>query len=368
MGTLHGRSAYVAREVALHLKSGGSQLKQDSSDLYELRAHLSTAPTSTRKLEEQPHYKKILPRHLPPRIRAMKEPPKIAQHPAPPAKSLMSKPQPPVVPPGQGSSFLGSLRTWPAHNPNKIAICLGFTSRVKGKNVARQAVLGLKGQSPLFQDLLPSLCKTMSHGYQYSLWIGYDLDDPILSVGGASELVKVELSKLVPGCGIDVHMLKVSSSGSPTWAQNEAVLAAHSAGNDFFYRVNDDSVMVSPGWTEKFIAALASMNPPYVGVVGPDHKGGKTTILTYDFTSRKHVEIFGFHYPRAFPTWWGDDWITLVYMPDHMKKLRDVSLIHRVEDIRYVVGEDKAALGTLQREVDINKEKLQRWIKAHPKG
>lgn len=46
-------------------------------------------------------------------------------------------------------------------------------------------------------------------------------------------------------------------------------------------------MLSSQQWTEKFVAALAAMNPPYVGVVGPAHSGGNTRILTYDFTSRK---------------------------------------------------------------------------------
>ena len=65
-------------------------------------------------------------------------------------------------------------------------------------------------------------------------------------------------------------------------------------------RVNDDSVMVSPGWTEAFIDKLANLNPPNVGVVGPNHVGGSTAILTYDFTHHTHQDIFGFHYPRCF--------------------------------------------------------------------
>jgi hypothetical protein len=60
-------------------------------------------------------------------------------------------------------------------------------------------------------------------------------------------------------------------------------------------------VMSSQQWTEKFVAALAVMNPPNVGVVGPAHKGGNTNILTYDFTSRK-VTTCG----NSTPSWCGD--------------------------------------------------------------
>jgi len=249
----------------------------------------------------------------------------------------------------------------------QVAICLGYTTKTKNK--ARQGVYGVKGQSPLFNHLIPSLCKTLSPGFKYSMWLGYDHDDPILSLPGAADLMLEAIKETTgPGCDIDTHLIRMEYGGNPTWAQNDAILAAHKAGADYFYRVNDDSVLASQQWTEKFVSALASMNPPNVGVVGPAHTGGNTRILTYDFTSRKHVEIFGFHYPRAFRSWWGDDWITLVYSPGHMKKLPDVKLDHKLEDIRYSVGEDMAKLGVLQREVDLHKATLQQYINKHPAG
>jgi hypothetical protein len=64
------------------------------------------------------------------------------------------------------------------------------------------------------------------------------------------------------------------------------------------HRVNDDTDMQAGGWTEAFIEVLGKYNPPNVGVVGPKHSGGNEAILTYDFTHKTHIEIFGFHYPR----------------------------------------------------------------------
>lgn len=64
------------------------------------------------------------------------------------------------------------------------------------------------------------------------------------------------------------------------------------------YRVNDDTELTSPGWTEAFIETLARYEPSNVGVVGPMHTGGNEGILTYDFTHKTHITVFGFHYPR----------------------------------------------------------------------
>lgn len=69
----------------------------------------------------------------------------------------------------------------------QVAVCLGYTTKTKNK--ARQGVYGVKGQSPLFNHLIPSLCNTLSPGFRYSLWLGYDHDDPVLSipVGASSQ-------------------------------------------------------------------------------------------------------------------------------------------------------------------------------------
>jgi hypothetical protein len=58
--------------------------------------------------------------------------------------------------------------------------------------------------------------------------------------------------------------------------------------------------MLSVKWTETFIGQLGSMSPRFVGVVGPKHSGGNTAILTYDFVHRRHIEMFGFYYPRYY--------------------------------------------------------------------
>jgi hypothetical protein len=86
--------------------------------------------------------------------------------------------------------------------------------------------------------------------------------------------------------------------------------------------------MKTGNWTESFIRVLSGYNPPKIGVVGPNHSGGNTGILTYDFVHRTHVDVFGFYYPRLFTDWWGDDWVTMIYRPDRSTKLHEVLLDH----------------------------------------
>ena len=100
-----------------------------------------------------------------------------------------------------------------------------------------------------------------------------------------------------------VKIVQCNHIGRPAWAQNDAMMEAYIDGMDYGYRVNDDTLFQTPGWTETFINILTSIDPPNIGVVGPNHSGGNIEILTYDFTSSTHIDIFGYHYPKLFTDW-----------------------------------------------------------------
>jgi len=103
------------------------------------------------------------------------------------------------------------------------------------------------------------------------------------------------------------------------------MMAAYMDNMDYYYRVNDDTVMETTGWTEKFIDELERFNPPKIGVVGPWFREGNVVILTHDFVHRTHIDILGFYYPRVFTDWFADDWITGVYWPERCRKVAVVS-------------------------------------------
>lgn len=56
-------------------------------------------------------------------------------------------------------------------------------------------------------------------------------------------------------------------------------------------KVNDDTVIVSPNWAPKLVAALAS-NPsiPNFGVTGPSDSNNEK-IFTHSFVHRTHIEV-----------------------------------------------------------------------------
>ena len=244
-----------------------------------------------------------------------------------------------------------------------IAVGGGITSsgirNVDEWNVASQLLF--------YSVFLPTFCRTASRDFAYRIYLAYDHTDPVF---GGRRLQTAfrrtfhdETRRLcgASGSSVDVslHLVECSHAGKPTWAQNDAMMEAYLDDVDYFYRVNDDTRMLTDGWTEKFISTLENYDPPRVGVVGPKHTGGNVGILTYDFVHRTHVDIFGFYYPRLFTGWWADDWITQVYSPHRSTKLADVRLSHTMNlQQRYVT--EWTAYPRLTAQINADKQTINR--------
>lgn len=134
-------------------------------------------------------------------------------------------------------------------------------SKIRIGNYTEAAMLGLE----FFKNLLPTFCNTAdddSSPYVYRFYLAFDKDDPLFtSPQGALAFRKTFDNQTDRFCGpsIDVSLRLVTCrhSGRPAWAQNDAMIDAYLDGVDFFYRVNDDTRMVSSGWTNDFVETLA---------------------------------------------------------------------------------------------------------------
>ncbi|KAK2138290.1 hypothetical protein LSH36_3409g00000 [Paralvinella palmiformis] len=143
----------------------------------------------------------------------------------------------------------------------------------------------------------------------------------------------------------DQPTISTIRSTSRRLAQNDAMLDAYLDGMDYYFRVNDDTILESRFWTERYIQTLGQYNPSNVGVVGPRHIGGNYWILTYDFVHRTHIDIFGYYYPRVFTDWFADGWITGVYAPNRTTKVTNALLTHQTSiGHRYSEDESKRSL------------------------
>jgi hypothetical protein len=151
---------------------------------------------------------------------------------------------------------------------------------------------------PLFGSLLPSLLETAEPGFEYWLVVAYDVGDPLYddppTLARARALFDARAARLRRRAGVTVKMALLrflNGLRKPGPAFNYVAAAALRDGADFFYRVNDDSVLVTP-WARAFVGVLRALRPPLVGVVGPTCLEGKRSILTHDFTHRTHAAIF----------------------------------------------------------------------------
>jgi len=253
----------------------------------------------------------------------------VSRHPAP--TSLLDR----TFAPGQATG-------------KTIAIGCAITSKrlrgaVNESNVAEKFVF--------LSSLLPSFCRTVSLQFSYAFYLAHDYTDRFFSNDRLSTAFvrsfRRQVGQLCPrGVAVTLHLINCSYRGRPAWAQNDAMMDAYLDDVDYFYRINDDTTMVTSGWAEAFVAALDRYHPPRVGVVGPHHAGGNHLILTYDFVHRTHVDAFGFYYPRVFTDWFGDGWITRVYKPDRCAKLPQVRVRHMlgVTGTRYRVNHSRRQL------------------------
>ena len=224
------------------------------------------------------------------------------------------------------------------------------------------------GKFQFFHTFLPTFCHTGSTQYRYRFYLAFDGSDQVFSSKRLRDAFRRQFyaattsgSCRARGIVANLTLVECSHAGKPTWAQNDAMLEAYLDHVDYMYRINDDTRMLTGGWTEKFISTLEGYDPPRVGVVGPNHSGGNVRILTYDFVHRTHVDLFGFYYPRVFTDWWGDRWMTDVYMPERSTKLFRVHLEHTMDlGMRYVI--QYAAYPHLVHEINSGKETVSRYV------
>lgn len=186
------------------------------------------------------------------------------------------------------------------------------------------------GDLPLLRALLPSLYATRSAGFDYKVYLIVNEHDKVF---GNSNLVRLIFSMaketwkdffLQESLGdVDYEVVIVPDSMTPKHALsglfNHGTLRAYHDNCDYFYLVNDDLLLISPGWTELFTQSLLSSPMlPGLGVAGGvDVSDSITPQIEFPFFHRTHVNIF--HWcganPWTFSNWWEDNWLTDVYIP-----------------------------------------------------
>jgi hypothetical protein len=246
-------------------------------------------------------------------------------------------------------------------------------------------------ESPLWSNLFDSFMKTIdwrSNKIVFKFYLGFDTADPLYDVGDAWSDMRDEFRRrasfrmteqLMEEASIEAVLEKRLSlklmhfehlDGAPTQVVSQLVLQAYSDGFEYFYQVNDDTILVSPNWAVVYIETLKS-NPtiPNFGVTGPKDVNNDK-IFTHSFTHRTHIEIFGHLFPPTFKNWWSDDWITTVYGAEHTFRLSEVEIKHNVgaqktggQVQRYAV--DMGAQLRLKDELLKGYVQIDKWLKKN---
>ena len=121
---------------------------------------------------------------------------------------------------------------------------------------------------------------------------------------------------------------------------------------------------VRPSTRPTWIAALASLDPPNLGAVGPRVYGDgirASRLLTVDFVHRTHLDIFPTYYPPVFTDWWLDDWISRVYGRTRTTR-GPFSVLHHTghSGTRYHVNRENER--ALVAEVERGQARIKMWL------
>ena len=242
-----------------------------------------------------------------------------------------------------------------------VAICVCTTTR--GLHISELSELAL------FKSLLPSIAETVESGYEYWVYLLYDVGDAFfdspqhlqLALDWFSQHVQQPLSARERPVATRLLLTPYRNTArKPGPAFNYVTHLAFIDGADYIYRINDDTYFLSP-FTSAFVSALTALGPPY-GAVGPMCREGNTGILTHDFTHRTHHLIFTHHYPPALTDWWMDDWISRVYGKRRTRRVEAALVKHLISSHgrRYEV--DPSNLLLLGGEVEVGRQAVERFM------
>ena len=159
-----------------------------------------------------------------------------------------------------GIKFLSSDSSAP---PEKICILIPVTSRKQDWKTLEDTFR--------FRCPLPSLAKTCEQDkYSYSVYVGYDVGDPFFDKKELLSALSHQAKNLVPFAKFSISPVPNPLS-KPGPVTNLLSRTAYDDGCDFMYQINDDTELLTPLWTSKFIDALQSFDPPLHGEIGRAH-------------------------------------------------------------------------------------------------
>lgn len=239
----------------------------------------------------------------------------------------------------------------------RVALALPTTSKGMKKDVEEWPVF--------LRILLPSFLSTVTEiEWQktlFTIYVGFDHGDVMFESIENQARYLTEAARLINNRPAQIKFLRLPNIGRVALLWNMLYLQALRDGAQYFYQVNDDLTMVTPGWLTYFTSTLDAAHG--FGVVGPAdyHNALNCSILTQAMVTSVHYEIFGSLYPLELKDWKTDRWLTYIYQPDHMYCRGDVVANNGGAPTRYKHCEFKSYVIY----VDAAKRRLAEWLKEH---
>ncbi len=188
----------------------------------------------------------------------------------------------------------------------------------------------------LYQLTLKTFLLTFDKEHSYIFYVGIDKDDRIFD----NETQKREItrfSKVYPNIEFKFITMENITKGYVTLMWNKLFEYAYKSDCDYFYQCGDDMEFRTKGWINDCIKVLREHND--IGIAGPINNNNR--ILTQSFVSRKHMEIFGWFFPKEIKNWCCDDWMNMVYYPKYLYPLKKHLAVNLGGEPRYDINNDK---------------------------
>ena len=94
---------------------------------------------------------------------------------------------------------------------------------------------------PIFKNLLPSFCKTVSEGYFYHFYLAYDNTDPFFTKQEMLKAFHKTFRHIIDtacprNLSVGLHFVQCAHAHKPAWAQNDAMMEAYLDDMEYYYR------------------------------------------------------------------------------------------------------------------------------------
>ena len=229
--------------------------------------------------------------------------------------------------------------------------------------------------SYLFNMTLKTFLLTHDREHNYTVYIGIDKDDRIFD----KKYEQAEVTRFTKAFShVEFKFITIENieKGYVTLMWNTLFKDAYDNGCHYFYQCGDDMEFKTKGWINDCIKVLKSNSD--VGLAGPINNNSR--ILTQAFVSRKHMDIFGWFFPKEIKNWCCDDWYNMVYHPKYLYPLQNHLSVNNGGQPRYNIHNDPKFTGNnkqtfannvsrlrqeTQKLANQHKQLIEKYIKEH---